>query len=457
MWKIQYLLSVLSFLLAIVLISRLLRERRAPGSTIAWLMVMTLIPHLGVPLFLILGNRKIKRARDLKSDVHKGTPPVSTPGRTLPMERMLLASGVPPKSNGNDVTVLSSGEEAYRALLQTLQEARHKIFISTYILSLDPVGKSILKLLEEKARAGIQVRLLLDGLGSFWTFRWRLRAFCEAGGKVSHFLPLIHVPFFGHSNLRNHRKLVIVDGKTAILGGMNLAREYMGSEQNQKCWVDLSVRISGPEVSNLESLFLADWLFSFGENLAPATSPSLTEKGAQTVQVVASGPDVPGDPLYDSIVSAIFDAKERVWVATPYYIPDDTLSKALELASKRGVDVRLLIPKNSNHFLADLCRGGYLKQLEKAGGKIFYYTDSMMHAKAVIIDDLYAVVGSANFDMRSLLLNYELGFFLYSPTGIQAVSQWYETLLARSIREPIKKQRGSAFLEGVGRIMGPML
>lgn len=459
MWKVQYALSVLSFLLAVALISRLIRERRSPGSTVAWLLVMSLVPHLGVPLFLTFGGRKLKRVKKQKQELYEPIPSTSIPSSTLPMERMLLASGIPPKSEGNEVALLCSGEEAYHALLQTLRMARHQIHIATFILSLDPVGKSIVAILEEKAKEGIQVRLLLDGLGSFWTFRWRLKDLRQAGAKVAYFLPLIHVPFFGHSNLRNHRKLVLVDGETAILGGMNLAQEYLGGTPDSNRWVDLSLKLSGSAVSSLEDHFVADWQFASGETLL-SHFPKRTSScmGHETLQVVASGPDVPGDPLYDSIVSAIFAAKEHVWIASPYFIPDETLSKSLELAAKRGVDVRLLIPKKSNHLLADLCRGGYLRQLEQAGGQIFYFPGIMMHAKAVIVDDFCAVVGSANFDMRSLLLNYEIGLFLYSTPAIREVRDWYASLLERSIQEPLSKPGfPSDLAAGIGRILGPFL
>jgi len=461
-WKLQYGLSVLSFILAVVLISQLLRQRRAPGSTVAWLLLMVLLPHVGVPFFLIMGSRKLKRSRQLKRGLYQPIPFAEISKRILPMERMLRASGVPPKVDGNQLEVLATSQGAYEALVELLLNAQHQIHITTFILTLDPVGKSIVDILEKKALAGVQVRLLLDGLGSFWTFRWRLKPLLRAGGRLAFYQPVIHVPFFGHINMRNHRKLVIVDGKDAMLGGMNLAREYLGTAlPENKRWADLSVKVTGNAVRDLEAVFVADWHFASGEMLSPAPitrgGKNSVNSSDETLQIVASGPDIHGDPLYDSIISAIFDAKKRIWIATPYFIPDETLSKSLELAAKRGVDVRLLIPRKSNHRLADLCRGAYLGQLERAGGKIYYSTDAMMHAKAVIVDDLYSVIGSANLDMRSLLLNYEVGLFLYSQSGIQAIGQWFEGLLTRSIRIPLTPNFASDLVEGLARLIGPFL
>ncbi|MDR3608594.1 MAG: phospholipase D-like domain-containing protein [Oligoflexia bacterium] len=457
MWTIQYLLSISSFLLGIFLISQVLRQRRAPGSTLAWLLTIILVPHIGIPLYIFLGFRKIRSPQWEKRAVYAPVPYPLTPSAVTSSERLLLASGVPNPSSGNQLAFLDTGETAFKVLMELIRGARKQIHITTFILKLDPVGKEIMAALEAKARSGVQVRLLLDGFGSFWTLKFRLKSFIRAGGRMSFFLPIIHIPFFGHSNLRNHRKLVLVDGRDGILGGMNLAREYMGSDHYRQRWVDLSVHVCGPGVQDLEALFIEDWEFAAKEKLPPRTDIPLDLPGSETVQVVASGPDVPGDPLYDSIASAIFAAKTRVWIATPYFIPDETLSKALEIAAKKGVDVKIILPKRSNHPLTDLCRGSYLRQVERAGGHIFYFPDKMMHGKAIIIDDLFAIVGSANFDMRSLLLNYELGLFLYSADSLIKISHWFEALRKRCVQEPLQQGWYSDFVEGIGRILGPML
>ena len=457
MWAIHYVLSIASFILAIVFVSQILRRRRSPGSTVAWLLTVVLIPHVGVPLFLIFGNRKIDRIRSKKQRLYDPLQ-VPKPSEELgSMERLLLASGVPATARRGSVRVLETGETAFQVLLETLKEATHEIHIGTFILALDPVGLRILELLEEKARAGVHVRLMLDGFGSFWTFRWRLRSLQRSGGRISYFLPLIHIPFFGHSNMRNHRKLVIVDGRIAIVGGMNLAKEYLGPSPDPDRWVDLSLLITGAPVADVSAIFSADWRFSSGETLSLPIAETRNETGGEEVfQIVGSGPDVPGDPLYDSIASAIFSARRRVWIATPYFIPDETLAKALELAAKRGVEVRLLIPKRSNHFLADLARRGYVRQLEQAGARLLYFP-TMMHAKALIVDESHAIVGSANFDMRSLLLNFELGLILYSATSIDAMSVWYRSLAAHCTEESPQPAPYDEFLDGVGRVLGPLL
>jgi len=456
----QHLLSVFSFFLGIYLVSDLIRERKAPGSTWGWLLTMTLVPYLGVPLYITLGGRKLRNKAYQKQGLYHAIPYDKTPTELLPLERILLSSGAPKKTTDNKIQILASGQQAYSEILRLISGAKTNIWITTYILGNDAIGIEILSTLTKQAKKGVEVCLLLDGIGSFWVSRFRLRQFKKAGGKIAFFLPLLHIPFFGHSNLRNHRKIMIVDEKFAISGGMNLAQEYLSPASNY--WIDLCFLIQGSGVQDLSSIFQSDWCFASKEPLTKKSdqSPLLdTQKNTQSalLQVIASGPDVSGDPLYDSILSAIFSAQKRIWIATPYFIPDDALAKALELACRRGIDVRLIIPKKSNHLLADICRGSYLKQLDLVGGQLYFDLHPMMHAKVTLIDDSYAVVGSANIDMRSLLLNYEVGLFLYSNKDINTIADWFLHLQQQAEKGLLKKTLFADFSDGLGRILGPML
>lgn len=462
MWWSQYLLTVFSFLLAILLIFQMLRERRAPGSAMAWLLAMVLLPYVGVPLFLLLGGRKLRQVRENKGELYKPLPADESATSLPTLERLLRRRGLPDRTDDNEVVVLHTGESAYAALCEALEGATRRIHITTFILTLDSVGKSILEILEKKARQGVEVRLLLDGLGSFWTFRWRFNSLKRAGGEVAFFLPIFHIPFSGHTNLRNHRKHITVDSQIAILGGTNIATEYLGPTPSPTRWVDLSVRLRGSAVADVEALFVADWCFASGKPAPhPLTAlepiPRPARGGDQSVQVVASGPDVRSDSLYDTITSAVFEARSRIWIATPYFIPDETLGKALELAALRGVEVRLVIPKRSNHFFADVARRGYLSQLERAGGQISYHVPTMLHAKVLIVDDRYALVGSANFDMRSLLLNFEACVLLSSPKSLNGVDAWYRKVLGACVSNLLPRGWRAELIEGLGRIIGPFL
>jgi cardiolipin synthase len=274
-------------------------------------------------------------------------------------------------------------------------------------------------------------------------------------------MPVFHAPFRGRANLRNHRKLVIVDGRIALSGGMNLAWPYIGPPSAQGLWRDLSMIVDGPAVGELEALFASDWTFATGSEAGGAPPPDRaagsTEMEGCLVQVVASGPDVPGDPLYEALLALTFSARDRIWIVTPYFVPDEMLARALSLAARRGVDVRLFVPARSNHITADLARTSYIRDLYNAGGCVMFYTPVMLHAKAVIFDDRLAVIGSANMDMRSLFLNYEVALFIASPAQVAAVAGWASGLMVDCRPDLPVPSWPRELAENVVRLLSPLL
>jgi cardiolipin synthase len=231
------------------------------------------------------------------------------------------------------------------------------------------------------------------------------------------------------ANLRNHRKLAIFDGEVALAGGMNLARRYMGTGRSDARWVDTLVRLEGPAVRDLAAIFADDWEFATGESLEDLSDAERESRGDQVLQVVPSGPDVPHDALLDAVVAAVYKARRRLWVVTPYFVPDDGLMRALLLQARLGSDVRVILPRRSDHFAADLARARFVRRLREAGARFFVHRQRMIHAKHLLVDDALAVAGSANLDMRSLYLNYELALFGYDPHTVQTTERWMEALL----------------------------
>jgi cardiolipin synthase len=223
----------------------------------------------------------------------------------------------------------------------------------------------------------------------------------------------------------------------------------------------MSVLVEGPVVAELEALFASDWRFAAGAEPGGAESPAHVPGGdggdSSVVQVVASGPDLAGDPLYESLLALIFAAQERIWIVTPYYVPDEMLARALGLAARRGVDVRLIVPAHSNHLSADLARASYLRDLHNAGGLVLLYTPVMLHAKAVVFDNRLAVIGSANMDMRSLFLNYEVALFVSSPAQVEEVAAWARGLMTDSQRELPTPGWTRELFENIVRLLSPLL
>lgn len=459
-WLLSHVFLLLGFMLALPVIAQVVQRRSSPAASLAWLLAIVFLPYLGIPLYLTFGGRKMRRITEDKAPLSLTELQRIRAEASNPVDLLLRSYGIPGACSGHRMHLCLTGEKGYASLVELIEQARQSIWISTFILHPDPVGRSIIELLARRAASGIDVRLLLDGVGSLHTRNRDLKALLTAGGKVAFFMPVLHHPLRGRTNWRNHRKSIIVDRERVWAGGANIATEYIGPTLEAGRWRDLSFILEGPAVQQYLDIFSADWEFATKQKLPIATGkqpeypPNI---GTATVQVVPSGPDVSDDPLYAAIVSAVFGASRRLWVVTPYFIPDETLAQALRLAAHRGVEVNLLIPEISNHRLADLARAPYLRDLQDAGGEIYLYRGGMVHGKALLVDESLALVGSANFDMRSLFLNYETGLFLYDSGEIEQLHTWV-TELARSCRRGVPDVGLLRSLgEGVAQLLAPIL
>jgi len=457
----SHVVSIVGFGMAIVLVADVLRSRRPAGSAMAWMLAIVLAPYLGVPLYLALGGRKMSRDARKKQPLYDVGAPVVAPRSDI--ERMLIGVGGPPARDGNQVRLLDSGEAAFHELIAIIDGARTSLELSTLILAGDEVGQAVIERLAARAQAGVQVRVLVDALFRLRSTGGRLATLTRAGGRLAWFMPVVHIPFRGHANLRLHRKMVIADGHTALVGGMNIAREYMGPVPYPGRWRDLSASLVGPAVADVAAIFESDWQFATGRRAAAGgpgeahrpTTPS-EAAGAATVQAVGSGPDVVSDRIYDALLTAVFAARHRLWIATPYFIPDEALAKAFVLAARRGVDVRILVPARSNHRIADFAGASYLRDVSEAGGKVFCYVPGMMHAKVAVIDDNLGVLGSANVDMRSFFLDYEIALLFTSAAEVQGLAAWFDATLAQTQGlGPAKRSR--RLVEDVTWVMGPLI
>jgi len=426
------LLHSATVLLALLLISRILRSPRAPSASIGWIIVIILLPVVGIPLYLIFGERKLKSY--IKQKGQLGLPEIQD-ADDHSINSLLTSIGIPSSSNGNKVSFHEDGKTAWDALIALLDGAQHSIDIAIFILGNDLVGQRILALLEDKVAQGVKVRLLLDGVGSFALAKKRLLPLTEHGGQVAWFSPVMHRPLHGRTNLRNHRKIIIVDKKNIWTGGRNLASEYLDPNGSPDCWVDLSFSLQGAAASIYNAIFEADWHFATGSPMSETMDMSqLFLNGKSRVQVIPSGPDVADDPIYAAILMSCYTACRHIKIVTPYFIPDDGVQEALKLAALRGVEVDLILPEKSNHRMADIARNRYLRELAKAGVRIWFLADNMVHAKSLVIDNIFAMAGSANMDIRSLFLNCEVMSGFYSEDDILWLANWFESLRERTIR-----------------------
>ncbi|SDS67079.1 cardiolipin synthase [Opitutus sp. GAS368] len=462
---LPHLLTVVGFLLAFFAIARLMSQRKQPGNTFAWLFAIAFVPYVGVPLYLMFGGRKLRKLAEKKARLYPT--PTITPFATAEQNfaaRVFTRSGACPPVGGNRVSFLTSGEESFERLEHSIRHAQHSIHLMTFILGRDAVGRRLVKLLAQRAREGVKVRLLLDGLGCFLTSGGFCDPIRQAGGEVVKFMPVMPLQSPHSANLRNHRKIAIFDHRVAALGGRNLAVEYMGPTPLKRRWRDLGGVVEGPAVRLLDEIFLSDWAFASGQPLAelqkelPAEAPAAA--GDSEVQIVASGPDVAGDPLYEGILSLVQQAERSVWIVTPYFIPDEVLFRSLLVQARAGVDIRLVVPAKSNHPVTDLARRYYLRGLQAAGVKVLFYGPGMNHAKMLLVDGQTGLFGSANMDLRSLFLNFEVGAITYSPADAEAIGRWMKDIFAHA--KPMPEPRPGRRLiptiaEEIARLLAPLL
>lgn len=435
-------------------------QRRHPAAALAWVLTIALLPYVGLPLYFLLGTRKFVRPARRRH-------PVPELPATLPPDdarawavATLAGMGLAPPTAQAAIAFHEDGRAAWHELLALVDGAERTLDICTYVLGGGPVGRAVADRLAQRAAAGVQVRLLIDTVGSWRTPLSLVRRLRAAGVQVRWFMPLLHNPRRGRLNLRNHRKLAIADGQWLWSGGRNLAAEYFEDQPTAPpAWDDLSFTLQGPLASQSVAMFEALWQFNAAPHTLPPAGPPPTPQpgwvdAPHLAQLVPSGPDQAQDTVYELLLTAVFRARRRVLAVTPYLVPDDSLLTALCLAARRGIEVDLLIPARSNHRLADVARARALRELAAAGARI-WLAPKMNHAKAVVVDDTLALCGSLNLDARSLFLNFELMVAFYAAPDIAALARWIEQRLLPGCRHaPHRPSLLRDIAEGLVRWVG---
>lgn len=401
----------------------ILLENRNPDRTVAWLMALAFVPLLGILLYFILGPR-FASARALRNR-HREVSRLSQHGHgggssSLPEEfrgtfRILSELGEATPLAYREIQIMSTSSCAFDALLGAVEGARCFVHGEFFSLADDSVGRAFAELLKTKSREGVQVRLLYDGVGS-WGLGHRFVEDLKASGvRVAAFLPISFPMFRREFNYRNHRKIAVVDGQIAFVGGFNVGDKYMGLSRRLGPWRDTMARLSGDAAMGLDNVFRRDWLFASSEEL-PLHRP-VPASGLPFVQVAVGGPDSPHDDLIKhAYLSAIAEASFRIWISTPYLVPGPEILWALKNAALRGVDVRVVIPCRPDHLSVFWATRYHIAELLEAGARVFLYQKGFIHAKTLLADRYLASVGTVNMDVRSLEINYEVQTFMFGGT-----------------------------------------
>ncbi len=433
-WEILDLIFVAVGLTVYVVASHTLHQRRHPSAAIAWVLGILFLPYLVLPLYLAFGSRKLVAPRtpdNRQRVVGEILQPQATAARTL---QLAQAMGLPAPVGYENLVIHENGSQALSELRRVIRAAKRTLDISTFILGRDVLGDEVVESLKQRAMDGVRVRLLIDGVGFYLSGLPDLKALMAAGVEVVRFVPPFRSPRRGRTNLRNHRKMVIADGGLLWCGGRNLSAEYFEGDPRpligRPAWLDLSFCVEGSIVQQARDQFEWDWAFALERPVpgvllnqhAVVGAPIETERKAQLVD---SGPDRADDTVFTLLVSACFTSQKRILAVTPYFVPDPALLTALALSARRGISIDLVLPARSNHRLADFARHRALRDLVAAGGRVWLHPQ-MIHAKAVLVDDELALVGSANLDGRSLFLNYEMMVAFYDISAVQRFSCWVD-------------------------------
>lgn len=477
----ETLITILYILNFFLMFAVIFLERKNPTTTLAWLLVLGVLPSVGFVLYIIFSQNLSrtpmynvkKRDSDLLNQILSEqlhafeTKNLSLNNPSLDKYHHLvhfhLNYSQAELTQDNSIEVFNDGREKFDDLLKHIRQATSFIHMQYYIFKDDDLGQEILNALTEKAKEGVEVRLIFDEIGSRITKSKSFKPLIEAGGEVSRFFPSWLKIFNLRINYRNHRKIVVIDGTTGYIGGFNVGNEYLGLDKKFGYWRDTHLRIEGSAVYSLEVSFLLDWYFS---NKKPANFkakyfPEAKPSGTSAIQVVTSGPDSISEQIKEGYIKMINEAETSIFIQTPYFIPDESLLTALKIAALSGIDVRLMIPDKPDHMFVYWATTSYVDELLEYGVKVYTYDNGFLHAKVLIIDKEIASVGTANFDVRSFKLNFEVNAFIYDPKAANKLAEDFEEdqLRGTAITKEAYAQRPLwiRIKQSISRLLSPIL
>ncbi|SDQ05603.1 cardiolipin synthase [Carnobacterium viridans] len=480
---IRYILLGLYFLNLLLSVITVFREKRDIAATWAWLLVLILLPGIGFIFYLFIG-KKLTREKifDIKSQENIGMPELVQAQKEMladdedllserqasenakEMASLFLESDESILTKGNKVELFTDGAEKFDSLIEDISKAEHHIHMIYYIIHNDKIGKRVLRALEERAAAGVEVLVIYDALGSRSLRPKFFKTLKKLGGKAEPFfgskLPIINLRF----NYRNHRKIVVIDGKIGYTGGFNVGDEYLGEYKKFGYWRDTHLKIQGNAVLALQTRFLMDWnaavsnhKLEYEENYFPL----IDKKGHANIQVVSSGPDSDLEQIKKGYIKMISMAKESVFIQTPYFVPDDSVLESIQIAVMSGIDVKIMIPNKPDHPFIYRATMYYAEAMVNAGAEVYIYDNGFLHAKTVVVDGDICSIGTANFDIRSFKLNFEVNVFIYDDKIAKQQEQFFYEDMKKSYlltKEMLDNQsKWLKFKQIFSRLFSPIL
>ena len=423
-------LSVVFLLLNIFFsFSLIFIERKDPTTTWAWLLILLVLPGLGFMIYIMFGQNlsrqkifkeKIRvdehKRKNINDKYEKDIHQHDGGERFSDLKKMNFNHSGAKYTTNNNANVYVNGEDKFKKLIEDIKNAKRYIHIEYYIFKNDMIGKIVINELTKKAEDGLEVRLLVDSMGSRKLTKKAIKKYSDAGGKYSIFFPGIVPHINTRVNYRNHRKIVVIDGEYGYVGGFNVGKEYISKDPEVGYWRDTHVRIQGEAVDDLNERFLLDWCYAADEEIEDYdkySSKSNKDVGDVGIQIVTSGPDHKEQYIRNAYIKLINNAKENVYLETPYLVPDSPILESLKISALSGVDVRIIIPGKPDHFFMQWAASSYIGELLEAGIKIYNYQKGFIHAKTIVADSAVMSIGTANMDIRSFKLNFEVNAFIF--------------------------------------------
>lgn len=457
-------------------------ERKKPSSTWAWLLVLFFLPFVGFFLYLLLG-RQLRKKHLFRWDGRKDIgieqlisyqiEAIENNELELRVEHiksynhliyMNLKTNNAVLTQDNDVKIFVDGSDKFEALINDISHAKNHIHIQYYIFKLDNLGQRIVNALIKKAKQGVKVRVLFDEMGSRGVRKRHFKELIEAGGEVEVFFPSILPLINPRLNFRNHRKISIIDGRIGYIGGFNVGDEYLSLSDRFGYWRDTHLRIEGSAVHPLQTRFILDWNQASARNdicYAERYFPIIPQKGTAALQIISSGPDTEWEVIKNNYLHLITNAKKYVYIQSPYFIPDESFFDAIRIAALSGIDVRIMIPNKPDHLFVYWATYSYVGPLVEAGAKVYHYEKGFIHAKMIVVDDEIASVGTANIDVRSFSLNFEVNALLYDRLLAHRLAEIFESdiLDCSELTFELYKNRSNfiKFKESISRLLSPIL
>lgn len=468
--------TVLGYLLTLTLLPVvLLTKKQNSASTVAWIMAILMMPIFGAVLFLVFGinrvDRRLRSRQEAAAVVARTAPRLAAhhqlSGEPMsPIYRALMhlshrIAGTRP-TIGNTVQLLTETSDAFREIEAAIAAAESSVHLEYYIWQPDRIGTKVRDLLVERAKHGVKIRFLYDSLGSMRLTHKFLKPMLDAGVHVAPFVPGQSLRERWSINLRSHRKIIVVDGRIGFTGGMNVGDEYLGRDPHFGYWRDTHVRFEGPTVLQLQDVFAIDWKFATGEDLVePELFPVPAARGNVVAQVIAGGPEDEDGPFHRLLFGAINEARSHVILTTCYFVPTPSLVSALENAALRGVRVRILLSGRVVYWYTHYAGRSYYDSLLAAGVEIYEYQRGQQHGKTITIDREWSCVGTANFDARSVFLNFEVGVALYDAGIAEQLEADFERGIVDANQIHVKDWEtrgvGQRVLENFCRMFSPVL